>query len=294
MTIALSPDGRLLTSRSGEVMNLESGDRTQIDIGSPTTRIGQGTFGRINQLRFSPDGDRLIVAVTNFVGESNPGLIESRVVQFFDLVSGQMMFEFEVDEERALRLSFAADGKSFVYCAARKKTSRRDAETGELIGDYGPAMSSHVVSVDDSADGKYVAAVERDGVVRIWQAENGKLIHEIDVEKTQEPNFNHLACAKFSPDGRRLAVGGLVGVWILDPKSGEKVVRFRGGRELSWSHDANRIHCVTSVGVREREGDAFDTYPTVEVWDAETGKLIQEFDSSRPQEIVSASLRSLQ
>ncbi len=78
-----------------------------------------------------------------------------------------------------------------------------------------------VESVDFSPDGKWVAAVSRDGSVRAFDAASGQ---SAGAWLTEEP----LVSLAFSPDGGSLALGsekGLVTVLKVEPKAGKLLVR---------------------------------------------------------------------
>ncbi|MBC8140016.1 MAG: PQQ-binding-like beta-propeller repeat protein [Armatimonadetes bacterium] len=80
-------------------------------------------------------------------------------------------------------------------------------------------------------------------------------------------------CVAFSPDGKRLAVGGYKRVSVYDTESGKRVLQFVAGadavRALAWSPDGKRI--AAGSGVPAMGG-------TVIVVDAATGKPTRTLD----------------
>src|SRR4029077_9492709 len=101
--VALSPDGTQLVWARGDILNLETGERTRIDLGGADVKIGESTYGRIGDMQFSPDGGRLAIFVTN-LDEEVPGRITSQVVQIVEFPTGRLLCEFPPGEQYALRI----------------------------------------------------------------------------------------------------------------------------------------------------------------------------------------------
>lgn len=114
---------------------------------------------------------------------------------------------------------------------------------GSLLAAAGPASSSFI-EVWDLASGTVVqtlnepvggvgalafqprgtllAATDVEGTVRIWQASQGTLVHEV----RPSPDQQRLTGLAFSPDGTLMAVGALNGdLLLIDPGSGAIVAR---------------------------------------------------------------------
>ena len=65
---------------AGRDLDLETEKWTKIDLGGADYKIGESTFGRIGDMRFSPDGNRLALLVTEYE-ENEPGLIKGETTQ---------------------------------------------------------------------------------------------------------------------------------------------------------------------------------------------------------------------
>jgi WD40 repeat protein len=124
-------------------------------------------------------------------------------------------------------------------------------------------MSGIVMSVALSPDNKYVASVQLDNTVRLWDTSTGTQIRTFQ-ESTQ--TVTGPCCVVFSPDGRLLANGGADGVVRLwSVRTGKVVQTFVGHQEavngVAFSTDGKRI----VAGSNDQ---------TVRVWDATTGCAI--------------------
>jgi len=103
------PTASTLSAAGGDVLELATGKRSRIDLGGADVKIDGRTFGRIGHMRFSPDGGRLAMLVTNLDKEI-PGRILSDVVQVVEFPSGRNLCEFPAGEAYALRVGFSNDG----------------------------------------------------------------------------------------------------------------------------------------------------------------------------------------
>jgi RNA polymerase sigma factor (sigma-70 family) len=78
-----------------------------------------------------------------------------------------------------------------------------------------------------SGDGKLLATLGRDSLVRVWDAKDGKQLHVLRGDG--ETALAGFWCLAFAPDGKTLATGGgdgLVRFW--DPRTGKQLRQFRG------------------------------------------------------------------
>jgi hypothetical protein len=121
----------------------------------------------------------------------------------------------------------------------------RDAASG-MISRSLEAHTRWIRKVVASADGRWIASVADDMVCRVWDAADGKLLHELRGHAVRTPqHFPSMlyACA-FSPDGARLATVDRVGhVVVWDAAVGKSLATLEVPGMYTW--DAKqRIHAI--------------------------------------------------
>jgi DNA-binding beta-propeller fold protein YncE len=285
MKVVLTPDGKQLVWASGKILDLGTAKWSKIDLGGADVKIDGRTFTRIGDMRFSPDGSRLALFVTNFV-KNEPGHIESDVVQVVDFPTGRLLCEFPSGEEYALRIGFSADGKQIASADRARQLSRRDSATGKILKSYAPALKSQVMGVAISPDGKYVAAVEREpGDLYIWESDAGRLAHQMYGGELRKLGGHGPAygAIRFSPDGKFLAAAYWNRLFVFDLATGKTIAALKEseGTNIQWSADGQKLTVVTPVVVGERSvAGRENTYPTVHEWDWRNNRQIELMGAS--------------
>lgn len=100
-----------------------------------------------------------------------------------------------------------------------------------------------------SHNGKQLATVSDDMVCRVWDAVNGKCVHELKGHQTVTPNHfpSMLYCCAFSQDDRFLATADRIGhVVVWDLRSGKEVKAIETPEMYTWDPKA-RIHSIGGV-----------------------------------------------
>ena len=169
---------------------------------------GRDPHSTIEDISFSPDGQRLAAAV-----------FRRNEVRIFDLAgNGQLQF----NHDSVYGLDFAPDGKTLATAGWDKKIRLWDPATGRLVQQTTlevPGRDTRLYGVRYSPDGRVLATADMNSQVCLWDAKMLLLkgLFQIDSSFT----YNALA---FSPDGLRLATGdnaGQVRVW--DARTGAKL-----------------------------------------------------------------------
>lgn len=137
-----------------------------------------------------------------------------------------------------------------------------------------------------SADGRFVAATNG-GTAFLWNASSGERLHQFSNRtpawESSQPDLikrHMLASLEFSPDIRLLAVGGTLGVRLVDTQTGQLVrqieapYRFSSGQPgLVFSSDGRQL---VRTGTRTNRGNS------VPIWSTQTGQKLRELSTEAP------------
>ena len=122
-----------------------------------------------------------------------------------------------VDQSMIYSLDTSQDGASIVSGNAGGKLAMHSGRTGAMLFSWS-ADAHIVVFARLRADGKLLASVGGDMVVRLWDPRTGEQLDSLP--PLSEPAVN----LTFSPDGRQLLVGGMGGylwLWNVGPFDGD-------------------------------------------------------------------------
>lgn len=160
-------------------------------------------------------------------------------------------------------MPFSRDGRFFLSRRCNLKIC--EAATGREVLFF----SGHEEEVECAAfspDGKRVISGDREGAIKLWDAETGRELHALG-----EGGGGEVVCAAFSPDGTRAVSGdGKSGIRLWDVDSGRGLWAFSPGVPVwcvAFSPDSKRL----SWGSQERAG----------ILDAETGREILAFKGQK-------------
>ena len=212
--LALSKDGNTLVSGD------DKGEVIVWDRATGNKRAQWKVKGWVWALALSPDAFSLCVSErVHLVFDSgrHAGLktwdLKGQVKQDF----GKLM----VKEMPVAAAAFSPDGKMLAVGRGGETDSGKvtllDPADGKKLRELTPGHYSGLTDIAFHPDGKHLFTSGRDTVVRVWKAEDGKLIKELGTPRGgQFKDWIH--AVSVSPDGRWLAaadMAGAVQVWAL-------------------------------------------------------------------------------
>ncbi|MFQ5731838.1 MAG: WD40 repeat domain-containing protein [Planctomycetaceae bacterium] len=162
------------------------------------------------------------------------------------------------------RVVAGTDGKRIASVADDMLCRIWDAETGHKIRELAghKLLTPHnypsmLYAVAFSPDGKHLATGDRVGHVAVWETATGKKLKTLETPtmytwdpKRRRHSIGGIRSLCFSPDGKRLAVGGMGQVGNIDHLQGEartEVFNWKSGKRLLEIKDNKRKGLVEQI-----------------------------------------------
>jgi hypothetical protein len=167
--------------------------------------IGTGNEGKLNAVAMSPDGQ--IVALggwTQFNEGSNEIAADGNTIYLFDRASGRMLSRIANLPNVVQHLAYSPDGRMLAATLFGSYGLRLyTMPNGNLFGED-PGYGGDSYSVQFSPDGRRLMTTSYDGNMRLYRIDSAGLTLLL---KKSVPGGKILEGARFSPDGRQIAVG---------------------------------------------------------------------------------------
>jgi WD40 repeat protein/serine/threonine protein kinase len=276
---ALSPDGLTLLTDYGDgrgrrprLWNTATGEPRcapielpqAVDSGAASTPDEKRSYLAVGRAAWTADGKRLYLADSG------------KTVRVVDVTSGKVIRTFTVGVETKGQISFtyfmalSPNEKWCAHACPDGAIQVRNAQTGALFRTV-KGLDGVLGALEFSPDGSRLLGADEYGTLKIWDIATGR---EIAATKLTGVLIMR---ARFSADGKRLAVAGLLGqlltgdVRILDAETAREVCSLKGHTlmvgDVVFSPDGLRL-ATTS-------GDH-----TVRFWDLTTGQEILKLADS--------------
>ncbi len=229
-----SPDNRTLAC-----IHKEDIDLWDFTTGEQKGRL-TGHTGWIRSVAFSPDGSTLVSADSD------------RAVRLWNVETATYSTILSQSREEISSLMFSPDGKTLISRNSDDSLRLWDiaTETQKIVIDR-----ERVWNINISPDGKTIASSGY-GVLRIWHAETGEHITDLNV---QQVSINGI---DFSPDGSTLASGGGDTLYLWDIATGARKMSINGHTNglsgIAVSPDFNTL--ATASGIK------------IHLWNPNTGE----------------------
>jgi WD40 repeat protein len=239
--VAFTPDGKWVVSAVGDRVNRDVPGEVRLwdaQTGAPVRTL-KGLPGPAWCLALSADGKR--IAAGCGVWDEKKHEFTRGEVRVWDAATGEEALTIEGHAAEVNGVSFGGGGRWIATAGGDWAVRVWDAENGgELL-----ALKDHAgvaTAVACSPDGVHLASAGADSFVMVWDVARAResAPHCKDLAPALGPVTYHSdlapACVAFSPDGRRLAAGGMMlgGVGKAPQGPGEVVAPTPGGQERGW------------------------------------------------------------
>jgi WD40 repeat protein len=216
MSATLSPDGKLLATTAGNLMEARLAGEVQLWDAATGRKKGAlpGHDFITSHVLFTPDGKTLVTTGEIDIPSGPISTAESQV-KFWSLSNGRDLGTLAKCQAAAI----TPDGKTLALTTVEGKDPRRPAGVVRLLDTATRkerhALKGHSGPVNGVAfapDGKTLASASEDGTVRVWDAAGGK---ELAVLKGHK---GAVAAVAFAADGKTLASAGadrVVRLWTV-------------------------------------------------------------------------------
>ncbi|GJN89403.1 hypothetical protein Rhopal_002383-T1 [Rhodotorula paludigena] len=235
--VRFSPDGKTLATgcnRNTTLYDTKTGAKIAVLFDESSSAKADNY---IRSAAFSPDGKLLATGS------------EDRIVRIWNLSQKRISQVFQGHKSEIYSLAFSPDGRRLVSGSGDKTAKMWDLATGSLvytllidditIAENGP-VDAGVTSVVFSPDGQFLACGSLDTMVRIWDAETGKLLDKLKGHR------DSVYSVAFSPDGKFLVSGSLDKTLKMFDMGSLRAALAAGGKDQAVG-EGGKTTCLTTL-----------------------------------------------
>ncbi|KAK5190084.1 general transcription repressor [Exophiala xenobiotica] len=229
-------NSRLIRNTNSHKLEVEylTDAATQLDM---TVQLDIGCSSVVTCVGFSRDGQLLVAGFSlgAAVYNTKHGSVISRAYPPGLIVRR----EGEDSREYVRGADFSLDGKHILLACENKIISVHDVLDGRLVVTL-TGHEEYVYSVHVSPDGKFVVSTGFDKTARIWSLNDWTLTKVCQLE-------DGATMAKFSPDGRSIAVSSLDNdIYVYDASTAGLIAKLTGCKNdvygVAFAHDGRSIY----------------------------------------------------
>ena len=158
--LAFSPDGRWLSSCGADKMTKLLDAQTL-----ETVKLFEGHTHHVLALAWQEDANRLATASADMT------------IKLWDIAKGESVRTIAGIGTEVTSIAFVGSTANTVSSAMNNLVRLHDSNSGNQVKQFGPTADS-LYGVVTSPNGKYVIATGQEGISRVWNMEDGKLVAE--------------------------------------------------------------------------------------------------------------------
>jgi len=196
-SMRFSPDGKILAV--GRFGNVE----LRTANGARVHRTLSDHAGKVNMIRFSADGSKLIAAsgITGLYGEA----------RIWNVADGTLLQTIRGHRDTMYAAVPSPDGRLLATGSYDRNIILWDLVTGEQVREF-KGHNGAIYDVAFSPDGNILASASGDATVKVWRVDSG-----MRLDTLSQPLKEQYAVT-FSPDGKKIVAGGAdnrIRIWQL-------------------------------------------------------------------------------